>query len=136
MAKINVNELLRREERAKIPFVREDGTEDVIIIKNPTEELKRQTFQNFSDGKSEDEILKFLFDELTNIELSESLDELKQKDLSYELECVFYHMTCIVNEIIATIQMEANVKLLENLNNDLSEKINEKVAKAKKNKLN
>lgn len=129
MTKININELLRKEVRAKIPFTREDGTEEFIIIKNPTEELKKKTFKDFSEGKDEEEILKFLFNELTNINFSESLDELKEKELSYELECVFYHMTCIINEIISTIQMEANIALLENFNKDLEDKISENISK-------
>ena len=44
-------------------------------------------------------------------------------DLSYELECVFYHMTCILNEIIATVRMETDLALRMESNKQLADNV-------------
>lgn len=123
MEKIKVQSLLKKEIRAVIPYRDEEGKEQKIIIKNPSETLKRQTLKDFADGRNEDEILGFLFSQLTNIELNLSLEELKTMDLSYELECVFYHMTCILNEIIATVRMETDLALRMESNKQLADNV-------------
>ena len=123
MGKIKVQNLLKKEIRAVIPYRDEEGNEQNIVIKNPSETLKRQTLKDFADGRNEDEILGFLFSQLTNIELNLSLEELKTMDLSYELECVFYHMTCILNEIIATVRMETDLALRMESNKQLADNV-------------
>lgn len=123
MGKIKVQSLLKKEIRAVIPYRDEEGNEQKIIIKNPSEALKRQTLKDFADGRNEDEILGFLFSQLTNIELNLSLEELKTMDLSYELECVFYHMTCILNEIIATVRMETDLAFRMESNKQFSDNV-------------
>ena len=123
MEKIKVQSLLKKEIRAVIPYRDEEGSEQKIIIKNHSQNLKRQNLKDFEDGRNEDEILGFLFSQLTNIELNLSLEELKTMDLSYELECVFYHMTCILNEIIATVRMETDLALRMESNKQLADNV-------------
>ena len=49
MGKIKVQSLLKKEIRAVIPYRDEEGNEQKIIIKNPSETLKRQTLKDFAD---------------------------------------------------------------------------------------
>lgn len=139
MKKIKVDNLLKEEIRAIVPFKTNEGKDEKIVIYNPSESLKQEVINMFyvgidnSEKKiSENEIIKFLFDNITNIELTMSLEELKEKEISYELECVLYHVTSILNEIMTTTYMNTDLQLRTMINEELAKRINNKVQEVEK----
>lgn len=134
MEKIKVNNLLREEIRAIVPFKTEEGKNEKIVIYNPSESLKQEIINMFYIGienpdrkVSEDDLMKFLFEEITNIDLTMTIQELKEKEISYELECVLYHVTSILNEIMTTTYMKTDLQLTAIINEELAKKIGDKV---------
>lgn len=139
MKKIKVDSLLKEEIRAIVPFKTNEGKDEKIVIYNPSESLKQEVINMFYVGidnpekkVSENEIIKFLFDKITNIELNMSLDEIKEKEISYELECVLYHVTSIFNEIVTTTYMSTDLQLRTMINDELAKRIDNKVKEVEK----
>ena len=139
MKKIKVDSLLKEEIRAIVPFKTNEGKDEKIVIYNPSESLKQEVINMFYVGIdnpekkfSENEIIKFLFDKITNIELNMSLDEIKEKEISYELECVLYHVTSIFNEIVTTTYMSTDLQLRNMINDELAKRIDNKVKEVEK----
>lgn len=139
MKKIKVDSLLKEEIRAIVPFKTSEGKDEKIVIYNPSESLKQEVINMFYVGidnpekkVSENEIIKFLFDKITNIELNMSLDEIKEKEISYELECVLYHVTSIFNEIVTTTYMSTDLQLRNMINDELAKRIDNKVKEVEK----
>lgn len=139
MKKIKVDSLLKEEIRAIVPFKTNEGKDEKIVIYNPSESLKQEVINMFYVGidnpekkVSENEIIKFLFDKITNIELNMPLDEIKEKEISYELECVLYHVTSIFNEIVTTTYMSTDLQLRTMINDELAKRIDNKVKEVEK----
>lgn len=139
MTKFDVNDFLREEIRAIVPFKTKDGKNERIEIKNPTEEVKSELLDMIYKGldddskkKSNDELIKYLFDELTNIDLKIPISELGNMEISYELECTLYHITSILNEIMTVAYMNTDAKLSQIINQELMASIDNKLEEVQK----
>lgn len=105
-----MKKLIRNEIRTIIPM----GNEK-IIVKNPTndnikhiQECLLKTVEGGEDFTLSN--IEYLINQLTNIELECSVEELLKKDLSNECKVMLYHINSIYHEIAQEFML--NMKLL------------------------
>ncbi|NJJ36739.1 hypothetical protein GSQ51_19320 [Clostridioides difficile] len=130
MNKIQVDKLMQDEVRAIIPIVDENGKEEYIEVRNPDKKTKEEILNKIWAGMenpdlalSQEDILKMLVDELTNIELNIEIEDLINGNISSELETVMYHIGQIENELTASLLMNTEVKLGQLKNEMLQDKV-------------
>ncbi|MCC0662538.1 MULTISPECIES: hypothetical protein [unclassified Clostridioides] len=130
MKKIQVDKLMKDEVRAIIPFTDENGKEEYIEVRNPDKKTKEEILNKIWAGMenpdlalSQEDILKMLIDMLTNIELNVEIEDLKNGEVSSELEIVMYHIGQIENELTASLLMNTEVKLGQLKNEILQDRV-------------
>ncbi|MER0285400.1 hypothetical protein GSQ54_09375 [Clostridioides difficile] len=130
MNKIQVDKLMQDEVRAIIPIVDENGKEEYIEVRNPDKKTKEEILNKIWAGMenpnlalSQEDILKMLVDELTNIELNIEIENLINGNISSELETVMYHIGQIENELTASLLMNTEVKLGQLKNEMLQDRV-------------
>lgn len=130
MNKIQVDKLMQDEVRAIIPIVDENGKEEYIEVRNPDKKTKEEILNKIWVGMenpdlalSQEDILKMLVDELTNIELNIEIENLINGNISSELETVMYHIGQIENELTASLLMNTEVKLGQLKNEMLQDRV-------------
>ncbi|MDI7818024.1 hypothetical protein QMM58_16740 [Clostridioides difficile] len=130
MNKVQVDKLMQDEVRAIIPIVDENGKEEYIEVRNPDKKTKEEILNKIWAGMenpdlalSQEDILKMLVDELTNIELNIEIENLINGNISSELETVMYHIGQIENELTASLLMNTEVKLGQLKNEMLQDRV-------------
>ncbi|MCC0642471.1 MULTISPECIES: hypothetical protein [unclassified Clostridioides] len=130
MNKIQVDKLMKDEIRAIIAFTDENGKEEYIEVRNPDKKTKEDILNKIWAGMenqdlalSQEDILKMLVDELTNIELNIEIDDLINGNISSELETVMYYIGQIENELTASLLMNTEIKLGQLKNDILQDKV-------------
>lgn len=126
---MKLDKLLRKNVRVIIPF-KEDEQDEFIEIKNPKPYVIKKVKErliNRINGKekfNDSEILEFLINELTNIELNIGLEELLNQEISFECQMMLYHITDIFHEIsqemIMMMKMELTEKKTKKLENEVA----------------
>lgn len=121
---MKINDLMLRDIRAKIDF-----EDDLIIIKNPKGEVKKELLSFFNEqlnknmdnmakkkGRkkkiaNESEIMILLINKLTNIEID--IDDLNEALLnpSYELNMTLLYLSSIMQELIFEVLATQNLKI-------------------------
>lgn len=120
--------LFKNKTRILIPF-KEDDNEEYIEIKNPKEytikKVKERIINriNKKDNFDNNEILEYLINELTNIELDMPLEKLLKEDLSFECKVMLYHIMDIYNEISQECMMLMKMELTQKKTKKLEEEI-------------
>ncbi|MCC0705076.1 hypothetical protein IC213_18635 [Clostridioides sp. ES-S-0049-02] len=130
MNKIQVDKLMQDEVRAIIPFVDENGKEEYIEVRNPDKKTKEYILNKIWAGMenpdlalSQEDILKMLVDELTNIELNIEIEDLINGEVSSELETMMYYIGQIENELTASLLMNTEIKLGQLKNDILQDRV-------------
>ncbi len=130
MNKIQVDKLMQDEVRAIIPIVDENGKEEYIEVRNPDKKTKEEILNKIWVGMenpdlalSQEDILKMLVDELTNIELNIEIENLINGNISSELETVMYYIGQIENELTASLLMNTEIKLGQLKNEMLQDRV-------------
>lgn len=130
MNKIQADKLMQDEVRAIIPIVDENGKEEYIEVRNPDKKTKEKIFDeilaNMEDSDLslfQNNILKMLLNELTNIELNIDIEDLKNGKISNELETTMYYIGQISNELTNSLLMNFEIKLGQMKNEILQEKV-------------
>ncbi|HBF7929142.1 TPA: hypothetical protein KOY26_001613 [Clostridioides difficile] len=130
MSKIQVDRLMQDEVRAIIPIIDENGKEEYIEVRNPDKKTKEEILNKIWVGMenpdlalSQEDILKMLVDELTNIELNIEIEDLINGNISSELETVMYYIGQIENELTASLLMNTEIKLGQLKNDILQDRV-------------
>lgn len=117
--KVNVKSLKKDKVRLNIPFINKNGETENIVINNITKPIKEEIctliWKGMEDEKfklSNEELIEFLIDKLTNIELEDKLELLLEEELSYEMNLILFTMTEMLTELMNEILM--NVHILSN----------------------
>lgn len=117
--KVNVKSLKKDKVRLNIPFINKNGETENIVINNITKPIKEEIYtliwKGMEDEKfklSNEELIEFLIDKLTNIELEDKLELLLEEELSYEMNLILFTMTEMLTELMNEILM--NVHILSN----------------------
>lgn len=141
MNKIKVNKMIQDEVRAVIPFKDDNGKDEFIVIKNPTQKMKKDLMnkiwvgiENPKEKMTDADIIKVLLEELVNIEINMEVEDILNSEISFELQTVMYYIAKISKEITGTVLMNAELSLMDAKNKEFkrsTEKIIDELEKMK-----
>lgn len=138
MSKIKLNNIFQDEVRSIIP-IKNYGKEEYVIVKNPTKLFKEELMNKIWVGMenpdkklSDEELLQLLFDKLVNIDLDVSISEIMDGNISYELQCIFYSVSKILQELVSEVLMNSEIILMRIKNNELTKLTASKVDEIEK----
>lgn len=101
-------------------FYYEDGEEQVIEIRNPNVEEKRELIQNISNGLEDKnkkresfELIEYMINKFTNLELTVSLKDIDMNEVTHEFLMVVKHLEIMLSEITKEILITTRLHLIK-----------------------
>lgn len=115
-------ELYENEVYAYIPFIDDGGEEQYIQILNPNGEQKSDFVKIIVDGLqdkdkrySKEEVLEYMINNFTNLELEVALKELDLTKLSFEFKMVLKHLELLLQQIQQELFMNMRLETMRKL---------------------
>lgn len=101
-------------------FYYEDGEEQVIEIRNPNVEEKRELIQMISGGLEDKnkkresfELIEYMINKFTNLELTVSLKDIDMNEVTHEFLMVVKHLEIMLSEITKEILITTRLHLIK-----------------------
>lgn len=101
-------------------FYYEDGEEQVVEIRNPNVEEKKELIQMISKGledknkkKESFELIEYMINKFTNLELTISLKDIDMNEVSHEFLMVIKHLEIMLSEITKEILITTRLHIIK-----------------------
>lgn len=101
-------------------FYYEDGEEQVIEIRNPNVEEKKELIQMISKGLEDKnkkresfEFIEYMINKFTNLELTISLKDIDMNEVSHEFLMVIKHLEIMLSEITKEILITTRLHIIK-----------------------
>lgn len=121
-------ELYENNVYAYVPFVDENGEDMYIQILNPNGEQKLEFVKIIVDGLqdkdkkySKEEVLEYMINNFTNLELEIPLKELDFTKLSFEFKMVLKHLEVLLQQIQQELFMNMRLETMRQLTKEYEE---------------
>lgn len=121
-------ELYENDVYAYVPFVDDNGDDMYIQILNPNGEQKSEFVKIIVDGLqdkdkkySKEEVLEYMINNFTNLELEIPLKELDFTKLSFEFKMVLKHLEVLLQQIQQELFMNMRLETMRQLTKEYEE---------------
>lgn len=112
--------ILKEKAYAYVFYKNLDGDEQVIEIRNPDVEEKRELISIISNGledkskkKDSCELIEYAIDKFTNLELTIPLKDLNMDEVTHEFLMVIKHIEMMLNEITTEILITTRLHIIK-----------------------